>query len=97
MSGPGFDPLFVLTDRVLRRGVFTSASMAAGITAGHNGDHCLQAIGPPWVPSSRHVVVHQVRVAAEVTSWSIHQVTRAFRYSPTSNRVIDSASSGDEG
>jgi hypothetical protein len=26
VSGPGFDPLFVLTDRRLRRGVFTSVS-----------------------------------------------------------------------
>lgn len=26
MSGPGFDPLFVLTDRRLGRGVFTSVS-----------------------------------------------------------------------
>jgi hypothetical protein len=34
MSGPGFDPLFVLTDRGLRRGVFTSVSdLTQAITA----------------------------------------------------------------
>jgi hypothetical protein len=34
VSGPGFDPLFVLTDRGLRRGVFTSVpDLTQAITA----------------------------------------------------------------
>jgi hypothetical protein len=34
MSGPGVDPLFVLTDRGLRRGVFTSVpDLTQAITA----------------------------------------------------------------